>query len=96
MRVPISGMHPDRSGPARQAGRDGEPLRRLLPVRLRQLHRGDRHPGRSDENLDVLHPRRQAGRASEGTLGGRDQGQRPKAFPDGQVSFPVLHGQGDY
>ena len=92
----ITGMHPDRCGLAGQAGRDGEPMRRLLPVRLWQLHRGDRHSGRSDTNLDVLHPWGQAGRASEGTPRRRNQGQRSKAFPDGQVGFPVLHGQGDY
>ena len=91
----IAGMHPDRCGLAGQAGRDGKPVRRLLPVRLWQLHRGDRHPGRSDTHFDVLHSWGQAGCASAGTPRRGNQTQRSKAFPDGQVGFPVLHGQGD-
>ena len=91
----MAGMHPDRRRLAGQARRDRRPLRRLLPVRLWQFHRGDRDPGRQDAHLHVLDPRGQAGRAGARTSRGRDQGERSKAVPDGQVCLPVVHGQGD-
>ena len=36
------------------------PVRRLLPVRLRRLHREDGHPERPDTDVDLFGPRGRA------------------------------------
>ena len=38
----------------------GEPVQRLLPVRVRRLHEADLHPGRPHPDVLLLRPRRRA------------------------------------
>lgn len=83
----LSGLRDQQHGPV------GRPLRRFLPVRVRQLHQGDHYRRRQDVADHVQRDQRLSVQQTPNDHHRTHPTERTETVQNGQVALQIVHGQ---